>query len=214
MSHVYDQLTPERVLDAVESLGLLSDLRVIALNSYENRVYQVGIEEQQPVIVKFYRPQRWTEAQIQEEHDFSLALQALELPVVAPLSFNGKTLHQFEGFYFALFPRQGGYAPELSNLDNLYTLGRALGRIHRLGMAEPFQHRYPLSLQRYGVESVAFLLENQFIPSSLIERYQQVTEVLLQRLQNLKQLILSPRFECMATVIAVTFYGETMHRTL
>lgn len=187
MSHFYDQLTPERVLDAVESVGLLSDFRVIALNSYENRVYQVGIEEQQPVIAKFYRPQRWTVAQIQEEHDFTLALQALELPIIAPLSFNGQTLHQFDDFYFALFPRQGGHAPELSDLDNLYTLGRTLGRIHRLGATTNFQHRPELNLQRFGIESVAYLPENQFIPESLMANYQQATDALLLRLAELEQ---------------------------
>lgn len=111
MSHPFAELTPDLVLDAVESLGYLSDARVLALNSYENRVYQVGIEDEQPLIAKFYRPQRWTDAAIREEHAFSAELAEHEVPVVAPLSRDGETLFEHAGFRFALFPRRGGRAP-------------------------------------------------------------------------------------------------------
>ena len=98
-SHPYDSLTPDRVIDAVESVGYLSDARLLALNSYENRVYQVGIEDETPLIAKFYRPERWTRAQIIEEHQFSLELQDADISVVAPLvNSNGSSLHEFEGF--------------------------------------------------------------------------------------------------------------------
>ncbi|WP_419832859.1 serine/threonine protein kinase [Endozoicomonas atrinae] len=186
--HPYDQLTPDRVLDAVESAGFLSDARIMALNSYENRVYQVGIDESEPLIAKFYRPERWSEEQILEEHQFTLDLKAMELPVVAPITDEeGNTLHEFEGFHFALFPRQGGHAPELDNLDNLLTLGRTLGRMHKLGSASDFQHRPAINLQRYGIDNVEYLLENNFIPSSLLEAYQTLTRDLLHRLERMSQ---------------------------
>src|SRR5690606_40272892 len=105
MSHPFDTLTPDLVLDAVESAGYISDARVLALNSYENRVYQVGIEDETPLIAKFYRPDRWSNEAILEEHQFSLELAEREIPVVAPLSRDGKTLFEHAGFRFALFPR-------------------------------------------------------------------------------------------------------------
>ena len=186
--HPYDKLTPDRVLDAVESLGYLSDVRIMALNSYENRVYQVGIEDSDPLIAKFYRPERWTREQIEEEHQFTLELKNMELPVVAPLAVeSGNTLHEFEGFLFALFPRQGGHAPELDNFDNLLTMGRTLGRMHKLGAATKFQHRPEITLQRYGIDSVQYLLENDFIPSSLLEAYETLTSDLLHRLERIRQ---------------------------
>ncbi|WP_067515951.1 serine/threonine protein kinase [Endozoicomonas ascidiicola] len=186
--HPYDQLTPDRVLDAVESQGYLSDARILALNSYENRVYQVGIEDKDPLIAKFYRPERWTREQIEEEHQFTLELKNMEMPVVAPLvNEAGNSLHEFEGFLFALFPRQGGHAPELDNPDNLLTMGRTLGRIHKLGSAAQFQNRPEITLQRYGIDSVEYLLENDFIPSSLMEAYQTLTRDLLHRLDRIRQ---------------------------
>ena len=186
--HPYDQLTPDRVLDAVESVGFKSDARIMILNSYENRVYQVGLEDESPIIGKFYRPNRWSKEQILEEHQFSLELHAMELPVVAPLANEqGHSLHEFEGFLFALFPRQGGHAPELDNLDNLLTLGRTLGRMHKLGATSDFTHRPTISLQRYGVDSVSYLMENNFIPAALNEAYQTLTRDLLHRLERITQ---------------------------
>ena len=130
MSHPFATLSPDLVLDAVESLGYLSDARVLALNSYENRVYQVGIEGETPLIAKFYRPARWSDAAIREEHAFSLELAEHEIPVVAPLLRDGESLFEHAGFRFALFPRRGGHAPEPGNLDQLYRLGQLLGRLH------------------------------------------------------------------------------------
>lgn len=188
IQHPYDRLTPDRVLDAVESRGYLSDARILALNSYENRVYQVGIENSDPIIAKFYRPERWSREQILEEHQFSIELQQMELPVVAPLTNDkGESLHEFEGFLFALFPRQGGHAPELDSLDNLFTMGRTLGRMHKLGAAKPFEHRPAISLQRYAIDSVEYLLENNFIPESLKAAYETLTRDLLHRLDSIKK---------------------------
>lgn len=140
-THPYTQLTPERVMDAIEAQGFVCDARIFPLNSYENRVYQVGIEDQQPLIAKFYRPGRWSREAIQEEHDFLLELQSEDLPVVAPIAVNGQTLFFSDPFFFALFPRRGGQAPELSSDDDLELLGRWLGRLHQVGANSAFRHR-------------------------------------------------------------------------
>jgi Ser/Thr protein kinase RdoA (MazF antagonist) len=179
-AHPYDRLTPDLVIDAVESTGRLSDARLLALNSYENRVYQVGIEADEPLVAKFYRPGRWSRAQIEEEHSFSLELQAADISIVAPLvDADGNTLHEYDDFLFALFTRRGGYPPELDNLDNLLILGRTLGRIHAVGRAAPFQHRQDISVQRMLSDSREFLLGG-FIPRELEPAYASLTEDLLQ----------------------------------
>ncbi|MBE9537453.1 MAG: serine/threonine protein kinase [Proteobacteria bacterium] len=186
-THPYDSLTPDMVIDAVESVGYLSDVRLLALNSYENRVYQVGIEDETPLIAKFYRPERWTRAQIMEEHQFSLELQDAEISVVAPLvDKSGTTLHDFGGFMFALFQRRGGYPPELDNLDNLFVLGRTLGRIHGVGRAAKFSERITISVERMLNEPSAYLLEN-FIPDSLQAAYDSLTRDLKAQVSNIYQ---------------------------
>jgi Ser/Thr protein kinase RdoA (MazF antagonist) len=178
-SHPYDRLDPDMIIDAVESVGYRCDARLLALNSYENRVYQVGIEDAAPLIAKFYRPQRWSDAQIQEEHDFSLELQDAEISVVAPLATpQGITLHRYQDFRFALFPRRGGYPPELDNLDNLLVLGRTLGRIHAVGQATSFRERPAISVQRMLIESRELLLDG-FIPRDLVPAYRSLTDDLL-----------------------------------
>ncbi|MGH1470822.1 MAG: serine/threonine protein kinase [Cellvibrionaceae bacterium] len=157
-NHPYEQLTPDCIISAVESQGYRSDARILALNSYENRVYQVGIEEQSPLIAKFYRPNRWTDEQIREEHRFTLELAALEIPVVPPLvNDQSQTLMEYSGFRFSLYSRQGGHTPELDNLENLVVLGRFLGRIHAAGSQSLFTHRPTVDIQSYGIDSVNFL---------------------------------------------------------
>src|SRR5690606_9625710 len=159
-THDYHSLTPDLVMDAVESLGHRCDARVFALNSYENRVYQVGIEESRPLIAKFYRPGRWSDEQILEEHSFSQALFDLGVSVVPPLADDaGDTLAHFAGFRFSLYPRQGGHAPNLDDFDQLLSLGRALGRIHALGRVRPFATRPSLTVETFGRASREFLLE-------------------------------------------------------
>lgn len=185
MSHPFATLTPDLVLDAVESLGYLSDARVLALNSYENRVYQVGIEDDTPLIAKFYRPGRWSDAAIREEHAFSAELADCEIPVVAPLVRDGETLFEHAGFRFALFPRRGGRAPEPGNLDQLYRLGQLLGRLHAVGASRPFAHREALGVQNFGHDSLATLLDGNFIPRSLLPAYESVARDLLKRLDQL-----------------------------
>jgi Ser/Thr protein kinase RdoA (MazF antagonist) len=179
-THPFQRLTPDHVMDAIESQGFLCDRRVFALNSYENRVYQVGIEEGQPLIAKFYRPDRWSFAQILEEHDFCFELVGHELPIVAPLrNAEGKSLLEYDGFHFALYPRQGGHAPEFDNLDNLKILGRLLARIHAAGAVSPFMHRPTLDRQSFGTNSVK-LIEERFIPDEYRASYVSVTAQLLE----------------------------------
>jgi Ser/Thr protein kinase RdoA (MazF antagonist) len=179
MAHPFDTLTPDLVIDAVESLGYLSDVRILALNSYENRVYQVGIEDQPPLIAKFYRPLRWTDAAIREEHRFSFELAENEIPVVAPLQREGESLFEHGGFRFALFPRRGGHAPEPGNLDQLYRLGQLLGRMHLVSSSKPFEHREALTAKGFGHASLEFLLEGGFIPKSLLPAYSSVARDLM-----------------------------------
>jgi Ser/Thr protein kinase RdoA (MazF antagonist) len=177
--HPYDKLTPDTVIDAVESAGYLSDARLLALNSYENRVYQVGIEDGEPIIAKFYRPQRWTLEQIQEEHSFSAELVDAEISVVAPMvDEDGNSLHHYQGFSFALFKRRGGYPPELDNMDNLLVLGRTLGRIHAVGRSSHFQHRQAITVERMLTECREFLLQS-FIPRALVPAYESLSADLL-----------------------------------
>ncbi|MDG9929786.1 MULTISPECIES: serine/threonine protein kinase [unclassified Pseudomonas] len=185
MSHPFSTLTPDLVLDAVESLGYLSDARVLALNSYENRVYQVGIEESEPLIAKFYRPDRWSDAAIREEHTFSRELVEHEVPVVAPLERDGESLFEHAGFRFALFPRRGGRAPEPGNLDQLYRLGQLLGRLHAVGATRPFTERETLAVDNFGHASLDTLLQGGFIPSGLLPAYRSVAQDLLGRLDAL-----------------------------
>lgn len=188
-NHPYDSLTPDTVLDAVESAGMRTDARMLALNSYENRVYQVGLEDDTPVIAKFYRPNRWTRQQIQEEHDFTLELADNELPVVAPLrQGNGQTLHEYQGFLFSLSPRHGGHAPELDNPEHLFQLGRLMGRIHKMGEVQRFVHRPSITLQRFVKDGIAYLLDNQFIPEPLLPAYTTLTADLVKKLEQVQSL--------------------------
>lgn len=181
----YEGLSPDRVIDAVESVGLLSDARILALNSYENRVYQVGIEDGEPLIAKFYRPARWTDAQILEEHRFSQELVGLEIPIVAPLQYEGQTLLEYDGFRFSLFPRRGGRSPDLDNPDHLLVMGRFLGRLHQAGKTRAFEHRRALGIEDFAERSAEFLLENDFIPGDLVPAYNSLAEDLINRMQSI-----------------------------
>ncbi len=181
-SHPYTRLTPDHVIAAVETTGRLSDARILALNSYENRVYQVGIEDEDPVIVKFYRPNRWSMQQIDEEHRFTQFLFDHEIPVVPPLVIDAaaeySTLGSYDDFWFAIYLRQGGRAPELDNLDHLHLLGRFVGRIHALGQGFLFEHRIRMSVDR-SIENVNYLLSAEFIPTDLEAAYRAITGEIL-----------------------------------
>ncbi len=162
--HPYARLTPDHVLDALASVGLYGDGRLMALSSYENRVYQVTLEDGERVVAKFYRPDRWTQAQILEEHAFASELMAAEVPAVGPLVLGGSTLHQHEGFAFSVSPWRGGRQPELDDFEVLEWIGRFLARIHTVGAAQPFAHRPILDLQTFGLDSRDWLMDNDIIP--------------------------------------------------
>lgn len=184
MAHAYEQLTHERVLDAVESLGLLADGHIMALNSYENRVFQIGIEDDEGVVGKFYRPGRWSNEAILEEHAFSLALAGEEIPVIPPMPFKGRTLFEHAGFRFALFPRRGGRTPDLENLDNLEWIGRFIGRIHLLGQAKTFLHRPQLDSQWYGRPARETLMQSPLLPDQYRETYQELAARLISAIEQ------------------------------
>jgi Ser/Thr protein kinase RdoA (MazF antagonist) len=174
--HPFSRLDPAMVLDAVDSVGLRGDGRLLALNSYENRVYRVGREEGQPVVVKFYRPARWSDAAILEEHAFLQELEQREVPVVPARVLDGRTLHEFGGFRFAVFPSRGGRAPELSDASVLEWIGRFIGRIHAVGGARAFEHRPVLSLDTFGREPREWLIGHGFIPHELLTAYASVID--------------------------------------
>jgi len=176
----FDHLSPERVLDAVDSIGFRCDGRLLALNSYENRVYQLGMEEGPPLVAKFYRPLRWSDAAILEEHAFVAQLAAQEVPVVAALGdHQGSTLHQHLGYRFALFPKHGGRAPELESSGTLEWLGRFLARIHACGGTQVFHSRPTLDPHTFGRQPLDYLLAHDFIPADLRAAYQGTAEHLL-----------------------------------
>jgi Ser/Thr protein kinase RdoA (MazF antagonist) len=174
--HPFAGLGPERVLDALASVGLYGDGRLLALNSYENRVYQVGIEDGAPLVVKFYRPQRWSDAAILEEHGFVQELAEREVPVVPALTLDGRTLHAFDGFRFAVFPRRGGRAPELEDPATLEWIGRFIGRIHAVGALAAYAERPALTPDTFGREPRDYLLANGFIPPELLAAWSSVVD--------------------------------------
>ena len=176
--HPYARLTPEVVLDALSSLGLWGDGTLMALSSYENRVYQVQLEtplesqgQEAPhsqVVVKFYRPERWSEAQILEEHAFAAELMAAEVPMVGPLILGGTSLHHFAGFAFSVSPRRGGRLPELDDFEVLEWIGRFLGRLHQVGEGASFSVRPELNLATFGWAARDYLLQNQCLPADVL----------------------------------------------
>jgi Ser/Thr protein kinase RdoA (MazF antagonist) len=169
-------LTPDLVLDALDQVGLHSDGRLLALNSYENRVYQIGMEQAPPLVAKFYRPARWTDAAILEEHRFVDALAEREIPVVPAMAVAGHTLHAFAGFRFAVFPRHGGRAPELEDRATLEWMGRFIGRIHAVGALESYRERPALDIASFGYEPRDYLLAHRFIPDELLNAYRSVVD--------------------------------------
>ena len=179
-SHPYDRLDPDTLLQAIESFGLQPDGHVLALNSYENRVYQVGIEGETPVVAKFYRPARWSDEQILEEHHFTMELSEREIPVVAPLqNADGCTLREFSGFRFAVYPRRGGRAPDLDSAAHLRWLGRFIGRIHGVGSITPFRHRPALTVAGFGRQALDELRASEHLPQDMAASYLQAAEQVL-----------------------------------
>ena len=180
----YADLSPDVVIQAVEQAGFAVDGRMLALNSYENRVYQVGIEEGTPVVVKFYRPGRWSREALLEEHAFALELAAAEIPVVAPLVLDGRSLHEYEGYSYAVYPRRGGRWPDLDKHDDRMWMGRFLGRMHRVGAVRPFEHRRAFGVDWLAEEPAAYLLASDWLPDYQVDRYRDVTDALIERIRD------------------------------
>ncbi len=172
-------LTPDQVLDAIESVGIEPEAALLALNSYENRVYQFRDYDEKKFVVKFYRPLRWSDQQILEEHEFSLQLSESEIPVIPPLIFDGQTLLKYKGFRFSIFECRGGRAPELEDKKTLQWIGRFIGRIHAIGESRPFTQRPTLTIESFAIDSVDFLLNQDFIPSHILPAYQAITQQLI-----------------------------------
>jgi len=173
----FSALSPDLVLNAMTNVGLSSDGRLLALNSYENRVYQVGIENAATVVTKFYRPSRWTDDAILEEHRFIEDLADNEIPVVPPLRLIGtQTLNHLDGFRFSVFPKQGGRVPEIDSRDKLEWMGRFIGRIHALGATQPYAHRPALTIETFGTVPRDYLLDHHFLPDDIEPAYRAAVE--------------------------------------
>lgn len=164
---------------------MVADGRLLALNSYENRVYQVGIEDGQPVVAKFYRPERWSDAALQEEHDFATELAGADIPAVAPLRVDGATLHDSAGFRFAVYPRRGGHWPELDSTDRLTEIGRLIGRLHAIGSTARFVHRPDLSVESFGYDAIDTVIDAAVVPAHIIDAYESVAEDLIETADNI-----------------------------
>ena len=195
----FSGLTPEVVLDAAAAFDLAPDGRLFALNSYENRVYQLGSDEQL-LVLKFYRPARWSDAQIAEEHSFTAELAEAELPVAAPLRIGGDTLLRYHDFRFAAFPWMRGRAPELDAPEARQILGRTLARLHQIGATRPFRVRLNIGVERLGWEARTQVLASPLLPEALHERYSSVSGALLERV--------SAAFAAAAATRAIRVHGD------
>ncbi|MBT8101758.1 MAG: serine/threonine protein kinase [Gammaproteobacteria bacterium] len=180
----FADLQPDDILATLDDVGFECDGRFLALNSYENRVYQVGIENASPVVAKFYRPQRWSDDAILEEHEFAIALADQEIPVVPPLLLGGKTLHHSGHYRLAVYTCRGGRAPDLDNYELQAQLGRLVARIHLEGQTRRFEHRPSIDIDSYGVESLEYLVDNDFIPDDNREAYESVAELVLEGVES------------------------------
>ncbi|MCK5395740.1 MAG: serine/threonine protein kinase [Gammaproteobacteria bacterium] len=179
----YTDLMPETILAAVEFLGYETSGRMLALNSYENRVYRIELEEGDALVAKFYRPGRWSNAAIGEEHKFALELVEQEIPVVAPILKDGVSLFEYAGYRFSIYPLRGGRWPDLESRDDLNWMGRFIARIHNVGRASLFKHRHKIEVNRMGNEPAAYLQEQGFIPAHLEVAYQTLADDLLKEIQ-------------------------------
>ena len=179
----YTDLTPEATLDAVESLGYETSGRLLALNSYENRVYRCELEQGGAIIAKFYRPGRWSNLALHEEHEFAQQLVEQEIPVVAPIIKDGESLFEHGGYRFAVYPLRGGRWPDLESRDDMNWMGRFIARIHNVGRSSVFHHRHNIEIKRMGNDSATYLQESGFIPGYLEQAYQTLVADLMIEIQ-------------------------------
>jgi len=209
----YQELEPDLILNAIDSVGYSCSGSLSALNSYENRVYQVGIENSAPLIAKFYRPNRWTNAAILEEHAFAAELLSHEIPVVAPLMNSAnQTLHEYQNFRFGLFPRKGGRALELDSLEQLEWMGRFIGRLHAVGASKSFQQRMQINIESYGYVPYKVLLKYNFIPIEMEKNYRALVETILKTIDEIFQQVGSVEYirlhgDCHAGNVLWNDYG-------
>ena len=175
----YDDLTPDVILQSMDELDLMPSGRMLALNSYENRVYQIELDSGDYVVVKYYRPHRWTDDAILEEHEFALELAGQEIPVIAPNSIQNNTLHNFNGYRYAVYKRHGGRAPELDNLEHLEMIGRFIGRIHQVGSEKAFQHRRHFTVENWGYKALETIMASGIVPDAIQHNLRQAIEPLL-----------------------------------
>jgi Ser/Thr protein kinase RdoA (MazF antagonist) len=180
----YTDLGPDLILQAIDACGYETSGRMLALNSYENRVYRVELEADKPLVAKFYRPLRWSNEAILEEHAFAHEIAQAEIPVVPPMVVQGKTLQHFEGYRYALYPLQGGRWPELNQRDDLVWCGRFIARIHALGKQAEFSQRNTISIARMGIEASRYLLAQKFIPAYLEDAYQSLAQDLVNTIEQ------------------------------
>ncbi|RJY18156.1 serine/threonine protein kinase [Parashewanella spongiae] len=181
----YQSLTPDSILDAIESIGIYPETGLLALNSYENRVYQFRSDDGKRYVVKFYRPERWSDKQIIEEHEFSYEIADAEVPLALPLTINGTTLHEHNGFKFSLFPSIGGRNFEVDNLEHLEIVGHFIGRLHQCSMRQDFDHRPMLTPKNMGDDAIAWLRDSGHIPQSLAEPFFTIVEHVLSEAKSI-----------------------------
>ena len=179
----FEDLTPDLILDAIESVGIYAESGLLALNSYENRVYQFKAEDGLRYVVKFYRPERWSKAQIQEEHDFAFELAEAEVPVVAPIKHNGESLFEHQGYVFVLFPSVGGRQFEVDNLDQLDVMGRLIGRMHQVAKSKPFEHRPTFSCEEYLHTAKVHLQKSNLVPMGISTAFYTILDLVIEQAQ-------------------------------
>lgn len=175
----FTNLEPDDIFDALDGLGFACNGRFLALNSYENRVYKLGQEDGDDIVVKFYRPGRWSDAAIVEEHRFAAELAEQDIPVIPPIVIDGESLFSSGPFRLAVYPCRGGRAPDLDNYDLQRQLGRFVARMHCVGETARFRHRPRIDIDTYGRESVDYLLAERFIPDEMRDVYAGTADLVL-----------------------------------
>jgi Ser/Thr protein kinase RdoA (MazF antagonist) len=183
----YESLSPSLIMDAIETIGVRCTGAVFALNSYENRVYDVTLEDEKNIVAKFYRPHRWSMDQIEEEHQFAHDLYEAEVDVVPPMIFDGKTLFQHEEYLFCVYPKRTGQPIELSTDEDYRHMGRLVARIHAVGAQKQFIHRLEMTPQNYGWDNIQFLEESNYIPYDLEESYLSTAKHLMDKIDRIWQ---------------------------